>query len=207
MIINLSSVESIDITLLEYDSKQWFVGKNKHIKKDIAGEFKTLCSSVNKDISLVDQENFREFLRSVTITFTQNVYRIKGRAYNLLKLLQTNKDIVQLSRDEDASLVLDISFYKEKINRLIYDVISKGVYAIEENGNKLTELKSFKNCNFRNSKKHEKYNKIRPTSSQPARRFATEKTHKFTDTKQININNLKLPPIIDQTGTHLYDCS
>ena len=48
---------------------------------------------------------------------------------------------------------------------------------------------------------------MRPTSIQPARLFATAKTHKFTDTKQININNLKLRPIIDQTGTHLYDCS
>ena len=37
--------------------------------------------------------------------------------------------------------------------------------------------------------------------------WCTAKTHKFTDTKQININNLKLHPIIDQTGTHLYDCS
>ena len=90
---------------------------------------------------------------------------------------------------------------------MIYDGISKGVYAIEENDNKLTELKSFKNCIFRNSKKHEKYNEIRLTSSQSARGFATEKTHKFPDTKQINVNNLKLPPIIDQTGTHLYDCS
>ena len=48
---------------------------------------------------------------------------------------------------------------------------------------------------------------MRPTSSQPARRFATAKTHKFTDNKQININNLKLRSTIDQTGTHLYDCS
>ena len=48
---------------------------------------------------------------------------------------------------------------------------------------------------------------MRPTSSHPARLFATAKTHKFTDTKQINTNNLKLCPIIDQTGTHLYDCS
>ena len=48
---------------------------------------------------------------------------------------------------------------------------------------------------------------MRPTSSQTARLFATAKTHKFTDTKQININNLKLCPIVDQTGTHLYDCS
>ena len=31
---------------------------------------------------------------------------------------------------------------------------------------------------------------MRPTSSQPARRFATTDAHKFTDTKQININDL-----------------
>ena len=48
---------------------------------------------------------------------------------------------------------------------------------------------------------------MRPTSSQPARLFLNEKTHEFTDIKQININNLKLCSIIDQTGTHLYDCS
>ena len=43
-------------------------------------------------------------------------------------------------------------------------------------------------------------------SSQPARCFATAKTHRFTEIKQININYMKLRPIIDQTGTHLYDC-
>ena len=48
---------------------------------------------------------------------------------------------------------------------------------------------------------------MKPTSSQPARLFATAKTHKFTDTKQININTLKFRQLIDQTGTHLYDCS
>ena len=48
---------------------------------------------------------------------------------------------------------------------------------------------------------------MKPASSQPARLFATAKAHKFTDIKQININNLKLCPIIDQTGTHLYHCS
>ena len=46
---------------------------------------------------------------------------------------------------------------------------------------------------------------MRPTSSQLARLFATRKTHRFIDIKQLNIN--KLHPIIDQTGTHLYDCS
>ena len=93
--------------------------------------------------------------------------------------------------------------YKEKINRLINDGISKGVYVIEENDNTLTELKLFQNFIYRNFKKHEKYKETRPSSSQSARLFTTAKTHKFTDTKQININNLKLRPIIDQTGTHL----
>ena len=48
---------------------------------------------------------------------------------------------------------------------------------------------------------------MRPTSSQPVSHFPTAKTHKFSDTKQININNLKLRPIIHQTGTHLYNYS
>ena len=52
----------------------------------------------------------------------------------MLKPLQTNKNIVLLSGDKDSSVViLDISFYKEKIDRLINDNISKGIYVIEEN--------------------------------------------------------------------------
>ena len=44
-------------------------------------------------------------------------------------------------------------------------------------------------------------------SIQPATLFATAKTQKFTDTNQINVDNLKVCPIIDQTGTHLQVCS
>ena len=203
-IINLSSLQSIDILPLEHGLKQCFVEKNKYIKKDIAVEFKTLCSSVDKNISPEDKENFHEFLRSATSTFTQSVYRTKDSIYNLLKPLQRNRDIVLLSGDKDSSaVILDKKCYKEKINRFI----SKGVYVIEENENTLAELKSFQNFVYRTFKKHEKYKKMRPTSSQPARHFAAAKMHKFTDIKQININDLKLGPIIDQTGTHLYDCS
>ena len=99
---------------------------------------------------------------------------------------------------------MDKVCYKEKNNRLINDGISKKVYVIDENYNRLAELKSFQNFVYRNFKKHEKYKEIRPTSSQPARHFATAKTHKFTDIKQININDLKLRSVIDQTGTHLH---
>ena len=126
----------------------------------------------------------------------------------MLKPLQTNKDIVLLSGDKDSFVViLDISFYKGKIDRLINHGVSKGVYVIEENGNTLTELKPLKNCIYRTFKKHEKYKEMRATSSQPAKLFATPGTYKFTDTKQININNLKLCPIMDQTCTHLCYCS
>ena len=126
----------------------------------------------------------------------------------MLKPLQTNKDIVLLPGDKDSSVViLDTACYKEKISRFINDDISKGVHVTEENDNILTELKSFQSCIYRNFKKHEKYKEMRPTSSQPVGIFATVKAHKFADTKQININNLKPRLLIDQTGTRLYGSS
>ena len=54
-----------------------------------------------------------------------------------------------------------------------------------------------------NFKKHEKYKKMRPTESQSNRLFATMNMQKFTDIKQLSINDLKLCPVIDQTGTQL----
>ena len=98
----------------------------------------------------------------------------------MLKPLQRNKDIVLLSGENDSSVViLEKVCYKWRINRLINDGISKGVYIIEENGSTLAELKSFQSFIYRNFKKHEKYKEMRPTSN-----------HKFTDIKQININDL-----------------
>ena len=70
----------------------------------------------------------------------------------MLKPLKRNKDIVLLSGDKDSPVaildkssvvILDQISYKEKINRLINDGISKGVYVIEENDNRLAGLKSF----------------------------------------------------------------
>ena len=46
---------------------------------------------------------------------------------------------------------------------------------------------------------------MRPISNQPARFFATTKTHKFDTIQDINVKDLKLRPIIDQTGTYIYD--
>ena len=64
---------------------------------------------------------------------------------------------------------------------------------------------------FRNSGldlgKHEKYNSLYPSSHQPARLFASAKTHKFNSYDEITIENLKLRPIIDQSGTMTYNTS
>ena len=54
---------------------------------------------------------------------------------------------------------------------------------------------------------HPDYDKMRPSSNQPARFFATANTHKFDNFKDINKENLKLRPIIDQTGTATYHAS
>ena len=139
-------MQSIDISLLEHGLRQCFVDQNKYIKKNVAVVFETLCSSVDKDTSPDDQENFHEFLKSVTNAFTQNVHTSKDNTYNLLKSLKPNKNIVFLSGDKDSSVViLDRACYKEKINTLINDGISKGVYVIDENDNSLRELKAFQN--------------------------------------------------------------
>ena len=44
-------------------------------------------------------------------------------------------------------------------------------------------------------------------SNQPGRFFATAKTHKFTSLNDITVENLKLRPIIDLTGTYTYNTS
>ena len=46
-----------------------------------------------------------------------------------------------------------------------------------------------------------------PVSNRPARFFATAKKHKFKSLEEINVDQLKLPPIIDQTGTYIYNAS
>ena len=48
---------------------------------------------------------------------------------------------------------------------------------------------------------------MRPTSNQPARIYATAKTHKFENVNDINIEELKFRPIIAQNGTYTYNAS
>ena len=46
-----------------------------------------------------------------------------------------------------------------------------------------------------------------PRANQPGRRFATAKTCKSESVKDIFLDSLKLHPIVDQTGTYIYNAS
>ena len=46
-----------------------------------------------------------------------------------------------------------------------------------------------------------------PRANQPGRRFATAKTYKSESVKDISLDSLKLLPIVDQTGTYIYNAS
>ena len=46
---------------------------------------------------------------------------------------------------------------------------------------------------------------MRPVSNQPARFFATAKTHNFDDQSLINLDNFKFRPNEDQKNTYTYN--
>ena len=51
-----------------------------------------------------------------------------------------------------------------------------------------------------------RYYKICPDSNQPAQFFVTAKTHKRKSLEETNVDQRKLRPIIDQTGTYRNKC-
>ena len=75
---------------------------------------------------------------------------------------------------------------------------------VKTEDNILKELKSFQSFIYRHFKKSTFYNDMMPSSHQPARFFTSAKTQKFENFDDINIKELKLRPIIDQTGTCYY---
>ena len=78
---------------------------------------------------------------------------------------------------------------------------------IETVDNTHKDLKRFQNFLYQNFYKHEQYENMCPKSNQPGRFFATAKTHKFGSINDITLDQLKLCPIIDQTGTYIYNVS
>ena len=89
-------------------------------------------------------------------------------------------------------------------------MINKGIESVtyvQCEGTAINDLKLFQYFLRQNFKRHEKYAKIRPAVNQPAKLFATAKTHKFNNIEDINVEKLKFRPTKDQTGTFTYNCS
>ena len=197
----------MDVSGLKYGSHQSFIDKNRHIKQNLAVELESLSSKLDPFIKEDSNENFHEYLRSVTNIVSNNVYRDKDNTFRLLNRLRKNENIVVLSADkESCTAILNKTDYVNKVNEMINEGISKGKY-VETVDSTHKDLKHFQDFLYRHFYKTKYYDGMRPISNQPARFFATPKTHKFDTIENINVKNLKLRPIIDQTGTYIYDAS
>ena len=120
------------------------------------------------------------------------------------KQLRENENIVLLSGDKDTSItIMNKTDYQNKVQKMINDGISKGMYVHTED-TIIKDLSSFQSFLLRHFKDHPQYKDMRPSNNQPARLFATAKTHKFHNIKDGNLKELKLRPVIDQTGTCYY---
>ena len=163
-----------------------------------------MAASVDEFVSPEVKEEFHQFLRNTTYTLTNNVYHTKDDTYNKTKSLRDNKNIVILSGDKDSSIVtMNQIDYDKKVEHMTNEGIEQGKYQKTED-KILKELESFQSFLYRPFKDTPYYKQILPSSHQPARFFASAKTHKFDNLSDINVTNLKLRPIIDQTGTCYY---
>ena len=89
---------------------------------------------------------------------------------------------------------------------MIDEGIADGKY-VETSDTTYTDLKCFQDFIYRHFKDKKCYDEMHTVSNQPAQLFVTTKTHKFKSLEEINVDQLKLRPIIDQTGTYIYNAS
>ena len=101
-------------------------------------------------------------------------------------------------------VILNKRDYVNKVNARTSEGISKGKY-VQTVNNTHNDLKHFQDSLYRHFYKTKYYDGMRPVSNQPARFFATAKTHKFDTIEDINVKDLNLRPIIVQTGTYIYN--
>ena len=185
-----------------------FVVKNKYVKQNIAVELEYLANRTNDNVNQVDKEDFHNFLRSSVNIISSNIFNSKDDPFSKLHNLRNNDDIVLLSGDT-LTVIMDKTDYIQKTENLLNHGIQDGKYVGSED-NTLKDLRNFQTFlyrNFKNQQKSEDYDKMYLSSHQPGRFFATAKTHHFLSNEDINLNDLKLRPIIDQSGTCQYKTS
>ena len=126
----------------------------------------------------------------------------------MLNRLRKNENIVVLSADKaSCTVILTKTDYVSKVNTMINEGISKSKYYVEIVDSTHKDLKHFQEFLYRHFYKTRYYDGMHPISNQTARFFTTAKTHKFDSIENINVTDLKLRPITDQTGTYIFDAS
>ena len=194
-------------TQLELGLEQSFINKNKNQQKYLKANLESINQNVSDEINNDQKENFHELLRAYTDIFIKNVNKAKDSTYKNLRHLINDQDICIISADKDSCVViLKRNDYINKLETMINKGIESGTY-VECEDTTLSGLKLFQDFLRRNFKNYEKYEKMKPVANQAAKLFATTKTHKFNNIEDINVEELKFRPIIDQTGTFTYNCS
>ena len=89
---------------------------------------------------------------------------------------------------------------------MVKEGVDKGTYILTQDST-IKGLNNFKQFLKRNFKGYDKLDDMLSTSNQPARIYASAKTHKFSSVDNVNINDLNFRPIIDQTGTMTYNAA
>ena len=84
---------------------------------------------------------------------------------------------------------------------ITYEGKENGVYIVTEDKT-LEDLKLFRSFLYCNLKYYEYHEKMVPTLNQPGQLYGTVKTHKFDNTADIVVDNLKFRPIIALSGTY-----
>ena len=189
---------------LEYS----FVDKGKRLKQQLAVNMETVSNSAIKCVEDNKVEDFREFLRAYTDIFTENIYATKDFTNKNLKNMINNDKLAIVSGDKDSCVViLTREDYNDKLETMLNDGISKGIYAHTEDTTlrDLTLFQDFLRRNFKD--KYNKYEGMRPTSHEHGQLYGTAKTHKFNLLDDSTVDNLKFCPIISQLGTYTYNAS
>ena len=104
---------------------------------------------------------------------------------------------------ESCTVILCKTGYNNKVNGLIEDGIINGKY-VETTDSKHKEWKIFQDFLYRDFYHKEYFDEMRPISKQPNCFFTRAKIHKLEDFEKINTGNLKLRPIVKQSGTYIY---
>ena len=96
---------------------------------------------------------------------------------------------------------MDSKKYYEKLETMLNEGIKNGIYTT------LHDLKLFLDFLYRNFKDYKDYKEMRPASNRPARLYASAKIHKFDNINDVNLDQLKFRPIMDQAGTKTYNAA